>query len=87
MNKQTSSQSKVHKKSNQVLMLATKKENAILTKALMMPSQEKNDYPFPSRPEQVRMVRMRTGNNKWNARMHSKLKMVPPVASLFGGED
>jgi len=50
-----------------------------------MPCQEKDAYRVPSRPEQVIMVRMRTGNNKWNARMHKKLKMVPPAASLFGG--
>jgi len=55
-------------------------EKAIITKALMMPSQE-------SRPEQVIMVRLRTGNNQWNAHMHNKLKMVPSDVCLFGKKD
>ena len=60
-------------------------ENAILTKALMMSRQEKDAYHRFTRPDHLILVRLRTGNNKWNARMHKKLKMVPPAASLFGG--
>jgi len=35
-------------------------EKVIITKALMMPSQEKDAYHFLSRPSQVIMVRLRT---------------------------
>jgi len=38
-------------------------ENPIITKALMMRRQEKDSYHLLNRPEQVMMVRLRTGNN------------------------
>jgi len=53
-------------------------ENPIITKALMMRSQEKDSYHLLNRPEQVMMVRLRTGNNHWNTHMHNKLRMLPP---------
>ena len=62
-------------------------EKAISTKALMMPSQEKDAYHLLSRPEQVIMVILRPGNNQWNARMYTNLKMVPSDACLFGEEE
>ena len=62
-------------------------ENAIITKARMMPSQAKDACHLLSRPEQVIMVRLRTEHNRWNAHMHNNLKMVPSAASLFGEKD
>jgi len=52
-----------------------------------MPSQKKDAYNILSRPEQVIMVRLRTGNNKWNAHVHTKLMVVPSSTSLFDEED
>ena len=62
-------------------------EKATITKALMMPSQEKGAYNLLSRPEQVIMVTLRTEHNRWNAHMHKKLKMVPSAVCPFGEED
>ena len=62
-------------------------EKATITKALMMPSQEKGTYNLLSRPEQVILVTLRTEHNRWNAHMHKKLKMVPAAVCPFGEED
>ena len=55
-------------------------EKVTITKALMIPSQEKGAYHILSRPEQVIMVRLRTERNQWWAHMHNNLKMVPSAA-------
>ena len=60
---------------------------ATITKALIMPSQEKDAYHLLSKPEQVIMMRQRTGNNRLNAHMYKQLKMVPSAAYLYGEED
>ena len=63
------------------------KEKATITKALMIPNQEKGAYHLLSRPEHVIMVKLRTKYNRWWAHMHKKLKMVPSAACPFGEED
>ena len=45
-------------------------EKTTVTKALMIPSQEKGSYHLLSRPDQVIIVRLRTGNNQRNAHLH-----------------
>ena len=49
-------------------------EKATITKAIMMPSQEKDAYNLFSRSEQVMMVRLKTGHIRMHAHMHKKLK-------------
>ena len=51
-------------------------EKATITKAIMMPSQEKDAYHLLSMSEQVVMVRLRTEHNHLNAHMHKQLNMV-----------
>jgi len=63
------------------------RENAIITKAFMVTSQEKDAYHLLSRPELVIMVRLRTEHNQWNAHMYNKLKIVPSAACVFGEGD
>ena len=58
-----------------------------ITKAIMMPSQEKDAYHLISRPEQVIMVRLRTEHNRLNAHMHKQLNMVLWAACPYGEED
>jgi len=61
--------------------------NAIITKALMMQSQEKDAYHLLSRPEQMIIVGLRTENKQWISHMHKKLKMVVSATYPFGEED
>ena len=49
-------------------------EKATITKAIMMPSQEKDAYNLFSRSEQVMMVRLKTGHIRMHAHMHKRLK-------------
>ena len=62
-------------------------EKATITKALMIPSQEKGADRLLSRPEQVIMTRLRTEHNRWYAHMHKKLQMVLSADCPFGEED
>ena len=74
-------------KTEQPGAIVTYQEKAIITKALMMPSQENDAYHLLSRQERVILVRLRTRNNQRNAHMHKTLTMVPSAACLFGEED
>ena len=67
-------------KTEQPGAIVTYQEKAIITKALMMPSQENDAYHLLSRQERVILVRLRTRNNQWNAHMHTTLTMVPSAA-------
>ena len=58
-----------------------------ITKAIMMPSQEKDAYQLFSMSEQVIMIRLRTGHSRLNAHMHNKLNMVLWAACTCGEED
>ena len=53
------------------------REKVTIIKTLMRPRQEKDAYHLLSRPEQVIMVRLRSGHNRLNAHMHTQLKLVP----------
>ena len=75
MNKQTHSQKKL-------LLWATKYPT--ITKAIMMPNQEKDAYQLFSMSEQVIM---RTVHSRLNEHMHNKLNMVLWAACTCGEED
>ena len=60
-------------------------EKVTITKAFMMPSQEKGANHLLSRPEHVITVRLRTGDNQWNTHMHKQLK-IPSAACPCGEE-
>ena len=86
-NKQTDTVAKQGAQTEQPGANVSYQENAIITKALMMPSQAKDACHLLSRPEQVIMVRLRTGTNQSNSHMYNKLKIVPSASCLFGEED
>ena len=52
-------------------------EKVTIIKTLMRPRQEKDAFHQLSRPEQVIMVRLRSGHNRLNAHMYRKFKLVP----------
>ena len=62
-------------------------KKATITKAIMMPSQEKDAYHLLSRSEQVILARLRTGHNRLNTHMHKKPKMVLWAVCPCGEED
>ena len=86
-NEQTYTLANQGAKTEQPGAIVTYQEKAIITKALMMPSQENDAYHLLSRQERVILVRLRTRNNQRNAHMHKTLTMVPSAACLFGEED
>ena len=60
---------------------------ATITKAIMMPSQEKDAYHLLSISEQVIMISLRTEHNRLNAHMHKQLKRVLWAACPCGEGD
>ena len=86
-NKQAYTMAKQGAQTEQPVANVSYQEKTIITKALIMPSQEKHAYNLLSIPEQVMMMRLRTGNNQWNAHMHKMLNTIPSEACLFGEED
>ena len=48
-----------------------------ITKALFRTPAQKDSLHLLTRPEQVTIFRLRTGHNKMNKHLHSKLKVVP----------
>ena len=82
-NKQTDTVAKQGAQTEQPGANVSYQENAIITKALMMPSQAKDACHLLSRPEQVIMVRLRTGTNQSNSHMYNKLKIVPSASCLL----
>jgi hypothetical protein len=57
-------------------------------KALTKPRQELDAYHSLNRPEQVMMVRLRSGHNRLNAHMNKKYRLVQsPVCPCAGEKD
>ena len=54
---------------------------------MMRPRQEKDAYHQLSRPEQVVIVRLRSGHNRLNAHMYRKYKLVPSPLCPCGEEE
>lgn len=65
----------------------TYKEKATIIKALTKTRQEADAYHMLNRPEQVVMVRLRSGHNRLNAHMCRKYKLVPSPICPCGEED
>ncbi|XP_060577697.1 uncharacterized protein LOC132734852 [Ruditapes philippinarum] len=63
------------------------KEKATIIKALTKTRQEADAYHMLNRPEQVVMVRLRSGHNRLNAHMCRKYKLVPSPICPCGEED
>jgi len=62
-------------------------EKVAIIKTLMRPRQEKDAYHQLSRPEQVVIVRLRSGHNRLNAHMYRKYKLVPSPLCPCGEEE
>jgi len=62
-------------------------EKVTIIKTLMKPRQEKDAYHLLDRPDQVKMVRLRSGHNRLNAHMYKKFKLVPSPTCPCGEED
>ena len=62
------------------------KEKATTTKAIMRPKSTKDDYHLLDRWEQVIIMRLRTGHNRLNAHMCTKLKLFPSPLCSYGAE-
>ena len=62
-------------------------EKKTLIRALTMPRSQRDDYHLLSREQQVVLVRLRTGHNRLNSRMHSRLKLAPSPTCPCGQAD
>ncbi|XP_053402585.1 uncharacterized protein LOC128557936 [Mercenaria mercenaria] len=62
---------------NQPQNAITHEENVTMIKALTKPRPTKDDYHLLERWEQVIILRLRTGHNRLNAHMCTKLKLSP----------
>ena len=59
-------------------------EMSTIINAMRRPRQDMDPYHVLSRPEQVILVRLRTGHNRLNAHMCKKLKLVPTAVCPCG---
>ena len=62
-------------------------EKKTLIRALTMPRSQSDDYHLLSRKQQVILGRLRTGQNRLNCHMHSKLKLAPAPSCPCGEEE
>ena len=62
-------------------------EKKTLIRALTKPKLQRDDYHLLSRKQQVILVRLRTGHNRLNSHMHSKLKLAPSPTCPCGREE
>ena len=62
-------------------------EKKTLIRALTKPKLQRDDYHLLSRKQQVTLVRLRTGHNRLNSHMHSKLKLAPSPTCPCGREE
>ena len=58
-----------------------------LIRALTMPRSQRDNYHLLSRKQKVILVRLRTGHNRLNSHMHSKLKLAPSPTCPCGQEE
>lgn len=63
------------------------KEKVTIIKALTKPRQDPDAYHSLNRPEQVIMVRLRSGHNRLNAHMYKKYRLVQSPKCPCGEED
>ena len=58
-----------------------------LIRALTMPRSQRDDYHLLRLGQQIVLVRLRTGHNRLNSHMHSKLKLASSPSCPCGQED
>jgi ribonuclease HI len=74
-------------KSEQTNTSVSYSEKVAIIKALMKPKPEKDAYHQLDRPEQVTIVRLRSGHNRLNSHMYRKYKLVQSPLCPCGEEE
>ena len=83
--KLTSLQRRVPEENSMSTMSASVKRRLI--RVLTMPRSQRDDYHLLSQEQQVVLVRLRTGHNRLNSYMDSKLKLASSPTCPCGQED